>query len=112
MSVLDHLRSASDALNADKVARAEHGYARATRRPDFLPADWPDDVPYVSLAAGYAGADNPEAEITDSASSRVIDPSADVRLSDAQVEGWKLQAELAGRRQAAAELSDIKRQAS
>jgi len=89
MSVLDHLKSAADALSADKITRAEHGHARATKRPDWLPEDWPDDQPFVSLAAAYAGSENAEAEIADSASVRVVDPNAAGKLTDAQVEGWR-----------------------
>jgi len=112
MGVLDGLRSRADAINRQRVEQEERVQKRAQRRPDWLPEDWPEGKPYVSLAGDYAGAGEDEAKRVDGVTTRVIDPDAEMpRLNDEQIAGWHAQAELAARQSAANELRTVVRRA-
>ena len=97
MGVLDGLRSRSDALNNARIGRDAHRAARNDQRPDWLPDNWPEGVPYVSLSGPYAGTENTEAEQHDGVTTRIVSDGAPGKLSDAQLAGWALQGELVAR---------------
>lgn len=109
MSVLDRLASRADEINRGRLERDNAHARRATQRPDWLPDDWPDDVPYVNVAGGYAGRSNSESEIRDTVTHHIIDPDATGadRLTDAQLAGYAIQGEFAARRAVTAELRHL-----
>lgn len=110
--VLDGLKSRADAVNRERLARDDRMRRRAEKRPEWLPDDWPEGVPYVSLASEYQGRGEEEPSRTDGVARRVIDPEEDApRLSDEAVEGWRLQAELVARQSVANQLRAAARQA-
>lgn len=113
MSVLDSLKSRADQINRERVARDDRLRRRSEKRPDWLPEDWPEGKPYVSLSASYSGGSgDEESSRTDGVTRRLVDPEADVpRLTDEAVEGWRLEAELAARQSVANELRTAARRA-
>jgi hypothetical protein len=109
MGVLDGLKSRADEINRGRVARDIDLARRASKRPDWLPDDWPEGVPYVNIAGGYSGRPNPESEIRDTVTHHTVDPdeTGGDRLTDAQLAGYAIQGELAARQTVTAELRHL-----
>lgn len=108
MGVLDKLRSRGDEIAAQRLGRDQAIRDRVSKRPDWIPDNWPEGVPVVSLSAAYAGQAEAEAKRTDGVTVRTLDTAdQDVRLSDAQLDGWRAVAQLEQRRTVANELRDV-----
>lgn len=110
MSFRDKLSSAADALGRAKVQRDEQIAEAVSGRPSFVPKDWPDGVPFVSLSAAYY---DPEAHkrppIIDGVRTvRRIGPNERLNeLSDAQRAGAEVEQAFAAVQAARDELASL-----